>query len=195
MIFESYITTNQEDFEQKVQSLSSTLGINPDWLMAVMWTESRINPQAVNSISGATGLIQFMESTAEFLGTSTDALFAMSNVDQLPWVYLYYKKNGLIGKMKSFFDVYLGTFWPAAIGKPDSFVFQSSDYPASLVASQNQLFDLNKDGQITMAEFKQAVLSLYPKDILSYIEDNPVKSTFTMIIAGVFIAKLFKHKS
>ena len=47
--------------------------------------ESRLNPQAVNPISGATGLIQFMPSTARG-GTTTAVLKRMSNVQQLDYV-------------------------------------------------------------------------------------------------------------
>ena len=50
-------------FENTVKAICSDLGIkNPDWLMIVMWAESRLNPQARNPKGTATGLIQFLES-------------------------------------------------------------------------------------------------------------------------------------
>ncbi|MGC8160121.1 transglycosylase SLT domain-containing protein, partial [Salmonella enterica] len=71
---------NKVEFTDKVKTISTELGINHNWLMFVMWFESKLNPQAVNPISGATGLIQFMPSTARSLGTTTDVLRRMSNV-------------------------------------------------------------------------------------------------------------------
>ena len=69
-----------------MEDICCELQIRPNWLMFVMYFESRLNHRAVNRISGATGLIQFMPSTARGLGTTTDALFNMSNVDQLYYV-------------------------------------------------------------------------------------------------------------
>ena len=65
-----YVTT---EFLVKVYDISKELGINPDYLMGVMAFESWIDPTSVNS-AGATGLIQFMPSTAKDLGTSTEEL-------------------------------------------------------------------------------------------------------------------------
>ena len=54
------------DFEQKVRKISKKLGIAPEWLMAVMHSESRFDASVANfKGSGATGLIQFMPTTAK----------------------------------------------------------------------------------------------------------------------------------
>jgi hypothetical protein len=61
------------------------------YLMAIMSFESDgFNPAARNELSGATGLIQFMPSTAKELGTATDALARMSAEDQLDYVAAYF---------------------------------------------------------------------------------------------------------
>jgi hypothetical protein len=81
-------------FENTVKAICSDLGIkNPDWLMIVMWAESRLNPQARNPKGTATGLIQFLESTAKDLGTSTAALYKMNHVQQLPYVREYLRRR------------------------------------------------------------------------------------------------------
>lgn len=64
-----YVTNS---FKEKVAIISNDLKIDKDDLMAVMAFESRFDPKAVAQSTGATGLIQFMPSTAESLGTSTD---------------------------------------------------------------------------------------------------------------------------
>jgi hypothetical protein len=122
-----------------------------------MYAESRLNSKAVNPNGGATGLIQFMPKTAAWLGTSTAALKAMSNVEQLDWVYKYFNSLGATGKMKSVYDLYLVTFFPIALGKPDSWVLESKDLSAYTVAVNNKIIDLNKDNKITVGEFKQYV--------------------------------------
>ena len=66
----------RDEFVKKVQSISSNLNIDPNWLMAIMFWESAgtFSPSVQNKTSGATGLIQFMPSTAVGLGTSTTEL-------------------------------------------------------------------------------------------------------------------------
>lgn len=147
-------------FYTKVNDISKKLGINPNWLLWVMNNESGLNPQAQNKkflVHGqpATGLIQFIDTTATGLGTSIPALLKMNSVDQLDYVYKYFKPY--TGKIKSIFDLYLVTFFPVAIGKPDNWVFEAKNVARSAVAKSNPSFDINGDGKITIAEFKQAI--------------------------------------
>ncbi len=66
-------------FKQKLNTICRELDINPNHLMACMAFETgeTFRPDKTNSI-GATGLIQFMPSTAKGLGTSTAALRQMT---------------------------------------------------------------------------------------------------------------------
>src|SRR6185295_13193264 len=107
-------TTNHDAFLQKVRSVAANLSINPDWLMAVMNSESGFNPSIRNRSTGATGLIQILPSTAASLGTSVEELANMSNVEQMDWVekYIYPYRNYI----NSFDDLYLITFYPNADG-------------------------------------------------------------------------------
>lgn len=172
------------EFERTLQSISSTLGINPNWLMMVMWSESRLNAQSVNKQPGdadnalvraasrATGLIQFMPDTALNLGITTKALYAMSAIDQLGYVYKYFKP--WTGKIKSYFDLYLVTFFPDAVGRPDDYILQTKKLSASTIAKQNPFFDVNKDGKLTVGEIKRRMYESIPKaivaDVVSEIE-------------------------
>lgn len=165
MVYSEYVLTNKDAFIAKVKDISARLKINPEWLMVVMYAESRLNPKAVNSNGGATGLIQFMPKTAAWLGTSTAALKNMSNVDQLDWVYKYFNSLGATGKMKSVYDLYLVTFFPIALGKPDNWVLESKDLSAYTVAVNNKIIDLNKDNKITVGEFKKYVDAYLKKKI------------------------------
>jgi soluble lytic murein transglycosylase-like protein len=86
--FLEYVPDNKTEFEQAVIQLASELRINPEWLMFVMYfeTSKTFRPDKINPVSGATGLIQFMPSTACTMGTTTLALKKMTNVEQLKYV-------------------------------------------------------------------------------------------------------------
>lgn len=166
MLYEEFVTVNKTAFLEKVRYISSLLKCNPDDLMLVMYAESRLKSAARNALTDASGLIQFIPSTANWLGTTTAALRAMSNVQQLDYVYKYFKSLGATGKVKNVFDLYILTFFPIALGKPDSWVLQSSDLTAYKIASQNKIIDINRDGQITVGEFKQYVATYLKKKTL-----------------------------
>ena len=155
MNFVEYVKENRVEFTEKVASICSQLNIKPEWLMFVMWFESKLNPQAVNPISGATGLIQFMPSTARGLGTTTDVLKRMSNVQQLDYVLAYLRPYK--GRMKTWVDVYLAVFYPRAMGNPN-FVITSD-----IVAKQNKIFDLNRDLDISVKEIETALRKQIPE--------------------------------
>jgi hypothetical protein len=160
MLYEEKVKTNREAFIAKVITISQRLGIEPEWLMQVFVNESGMNHQAVNPTGGATGLIQFMPDTAASLGTSCAALKAMSNVQQLDYVYKYLAP--FAGKMASYIDLYFTVFFPLAVGKPDNWTFQTSKLSASKIATQNPVFDINKDRKLTVAEVRQAMLKKVP---------------------------------
>lgn len=63
---------------------------------------------------------------------------SMSNIEQLDLVYKYYKK--FKGKIDSFEKLYLITFYPAAIGKPDNYIIGSevSAQRAKKIGEQNK---------------------------------------------------------
>jgi len=162
MLYEEHVKTNRSAFIAKVVSISKILGIEPEWLMQVFMNESGMNHQAVNKTSNATGLIQFMPDTAKALGTTVEALKAMTNVQQLDWVYKYL--SPYTGRMQSYIDVYFSVFFPLAVGKPDDWVFQTSKLSAAIIAKQNPVFDLNKDGKLTVAEVREAMLRKVPSE-------------------------------
>lgn len=176
--FDNYIPAPKAEFCNKLQTICDKLHISPEWLLAVMYVESRINPYAVNKYSGATGLIQFMPATAKALGTTTAELLNMTAVDQLDYVYLYLKPY--TGKMHSLIDVYFAIFFPAAIGKPSNYVLQTSKLSASLIASQNPAYDINSDGEITVAEVESKIYKI--------LGLAPQKKNFSLVLfAGAAI--------
>ncbi len=140
-------------FVDKAKGVAQRLGVKPEWLFAIMQNESGMDPKAYNKNGGATGLIQFMPSTAKGLGTTTDALRNMSAEQQLDYVEKFYKPYA--GKLHNGADMYLATFYPLALSKGNDFVMGSerSQSMVNTIARVNPAFDLNKDGQITKQEF------------------------------------------
>lgn len=200
LVFENKIAGNKELFIDKLRSVSNKLLVNPNHLMIVMYAESKLNPKAYNPNGGASGLIQFMPSTAAWLGTTTAAIRAMSNVDQLDYVLKYFQKLGVAGKLNSVYDVYMAVFFPAALGKPGDWQFKSSTQSAYLVATNNKIIDLDGNNIITVNEFKKYIdkfltsrgvdLSLI-KTAMTII-DYSIIATF--IILGVLVGyKIFKN--
>ena len=153
--FINKVTENQQAFGEKVISICSSLGILPEWLMIVMNNESGENSHIKNPFSSASGLIQFMEPTAIELGTTTEALRAMSNIVQLDYVKAYFQKYGYYKKITDTATCYLAIFYPAALYKGEDFIFPK------WASDANPIFDLNKDGQLTKAEFRQYVNNKY----------------------------------
>lgn len=169
LIYENKVPASyREAFVIKVKQVASRLGINPNWLMAIMYFESAATFSAsiTNSI-GATGLIQFMPSTAIGLGTTTTALRQMSAVQQLDWVEKYYKQNYKYLKItaaSSYVDTYLITFFPAAVNRGLDFVIQTKNLSAALIAKQNPIFDTNKDSKLTVREVQEVMLKKLPAE-------------------------------
>lgn len=149
-------------FQAKAQQVANNLGVSLDDLIGIMNHESGLNPGAVNPYTNATGLIQFMPNTAKGLGTSIDALKNMSAIEQLDYVEKFYKPAA--GKAKDIGDLYMYTFLPAAVGKPDDFVLGASGSGIKVFGinqdalyNQNKVFDADKKGYYTVGDVKRRI--------------------------------------
>ena len=160
----SYRTT----FIAKVIQVSKNLGINPNWLMAIMHFESAgtFSPSITNSL-GYTGLIQFGPGAATDLKTTLTALRNMTAVQQLDYVERYYKmwyKRLKIVAPNSYIDTYLITIFPAAVNKGLDFVIRASNISAAAFEKANPAFDLNNNKEVTVAEIQQVMLKRLPSE-------------------------------
>lgn len=137
------------EFRARVYHMADRLQCDASALMACMAFETgrTFSPSIRNPSSGATGLIQFMPSTAVDLNTTVDALAAMSAVEQLDYVERYL--NRYAGRFRTLSDIYMAILWPAAIGKPeDTPIFSEG----SAAYRGNRGLDVDKDGNVTKAE-------------------------------------------
>ena len=138
------------EFRRKVIALAAEHGCDPSWFMAAMAFETgeTFRADIVNSMSGATGLIQFMPRTAIGLGTTVEALARKTPEEQLDDVARYFAP--FKGRLRSLSDVYMAILWPRGVGQPDDYVLiQNDDGRAYL---QNKGLDINADGNITKGE-------------------------------------------
>ena len=154
--------SSDTEFTTAVTNLAKKYDLNEDDLYAVMSFETggTFDPAKKNMAgSGATGLIQFTNSTARGLGTTTEALARMSRTEQLKYVDKYFSNKGIQGG--NIEDLYMSILFPAAVGKPSNFVLFGrgaiAGYgPGSRAYSQNRGLDRNNDGSVTKAEASAA---------------------------------------
>jgi len=157
------------EFRTRVRNIARQLNCDPNHLMAAMAFETNetFSPSVRSPYSGATGLIQFISSTAQKLGTTTDALAAMTAEQQLDYVQRYLQPY--TNRLLTVEDVYMSILWPKAIGQPNSSVLMSrysADASNRLAYEQNAPLDANRDGNITKAEAAEPVRQRLTKGFL-----------------------------
>ncbi len=147
-----------DGFYNKVVEVAKRIGCDPNDLMAVMNAESGLNPSAKNKGSSASGLIQFIESTAKSLGTTTAAIRQMSAEEQLVYVEKYLKQTKAAAGIGENEKIGAGTLY--------SLIFLPARANRNVLTSrgetyynqgQNYRLDTNGDGQITKDELGQRV--------------------------------------
>jgi hypothetical protein len=92
--------------------------------------------------------------------------------------YVYKYLAPYAKKMKSYFDLYLVIFFPAAIpfSKIDDYVFETKNLSRSKIARGNPTMDFNKDSMITMGEFKRYLVNTVQEEFRHLIFDDKKKS-------------------
>lgn len=185
-----YASKISDDKLRKVIEVSEFLGINPAWLMFVINFESAgtFSPSKTNHI-GSVGLIQFTRDkagvnykTINGKRYSLAEIGQMSFNEQMDLVQEYYRPYR--GKIKSFLDCYLVTFFPVAIGKSDDYVLQTSGLSASLIATQNPIFDLDKNKSITKGEIKE-FFRRYTKELYPLISSTNKPQIVTQTVEQI----------
>jgi hypothetical protein len=138
-------------------AMATRHGWDPNGIALVISEESRFNPAAKNPYGTASGLLQFIESTAQKLGTTTAQIRGMSAEEQLPLVERYYEMT--MRRTPTRLEDYV--FPPLGradlIGAPDSttiFSQGSQEYDA------NPGLDVNSDGVITVGDVRSHMRSV-----------------------------------
>jgi hypothetical protein len=135
----------------KTRAIADSLRIKTCWLYQIIYIESRGNTKAINPLSGASGLIGFLPSTAAKLGSDIHSVRSMSTSNQLDLVNKYLKLAAGGKQLKSLLDVYLAIFSPRSIQMKESYVIGNK---TSRVYNQNKTLDVNRDSTITIKDVK-----------------------------------------
>lgn len=175
------------EFYNKLIKVADHLKVHPYELLIVMQHESNLDSTAPNQEkSGALGLIQFMPRTARNLGTSIKDLEKMSASKQLDYVEAYYLQNDLKPGAKAE-EMYMTTFLPAFVNKPDDFVLgkkgdQSILYwegkdpiTRNIIYLQNKVFDDENKNYYTVGDIKDRMRTkrnIFLNDALNNIKSD-----------------------
>lgn len=123
-------TIQGPDFNKKLEKVAKQLGVDTESLRRIIKFETAgtFSPTSHDPWNVSIGLIGFTENTARALGTSKAALGKMTAVQQLDYVYKFYKMNGLrpgsdVGTM------YMLTFMPAYAYHPAGTVLGRKNGP------------------------------------------------------------------
>lgn len=108
--------------------------------------------------SGATGLIQFMPSTARSLGTTVEDLAKMTDVQQLFYVEKHFKPYAR--RVKTLSDMYMSILMPVFVGADEGAILFRR---GTVAYRQNLGLDANRDGHVTKSEAAKKVLQKYEK--------------------------------
>ncbi|MCW5569332.1 MAG: LysM peptidoglycan-binding domain-containing protein, partial [Dokdonella sp.] len=135
-------------FLREVEAMAARLGTKPEYILATMSFETggTFSPSIKNPTSSATGLIQFLDSTARGLGTSTAELARMSPVEQLKYVEKYFAP--FAGRLGTLEAVYTAVLSGSPKPDPNTTLFSAG----SNAYNANRGLDLNGDGRITAGE-------------------------------------------
>ena len=139
------------NFYSKLVEIAGETGMKPEDILAVMVSESGINPAAHNPHGGATGLMQFMPSTLPGVGYhGTPAEFSiLSGEEQLPYIKKLIEGNMRLngGPFTSAAQYYIAVFWPIALklpgvrhGNPDTVIVEEN--PQSVGNYSKKYYDI-----------------------------------------------------
>jgi len=138
--------TTQEKINILNLEVARPLNLDIADLATVVNIESNFNENAVNRYTGASGIIQFMPTTAQELGYSIAQVRAMDFLQQAKLAKKYLEKKNARGLRGA--DLYLAVFYPVSVGKT------SYTYPNG-VYTVNKGLDYDKNGTLTYSDIKK----------------------------------------
>lgn len=146
-----------ESFLKAVEEMSKRLKIDPNKALNVMAFESGLNPAAKNPGGSATGLIQFLSSTAEALGTTVDKLKSMSAVEQLAYVEKYFQQFKKLADTQE--ALYTAVLAGRPVSDPEAALFTKGGKSTGRAYTANRGLDADRSGVITAGEATAKVLA------------------------------------
>ena len=159
---------NNIQFKERSQQIADKIGVSLSDLYAIFKMEGvkngKVDASAINPVSGASGLIQWIPRYAP-AGITIQDVRRMTALQQLEYVDRYFSPRA--GQLKTFANLYRAVFFPASIGKGSGYIFGSEDGKAKLYAQQNRgiaEFCGRPDGLIDNAGFERYANAHRPAD-------------------------------
>jgi hypothetical protein len=155
------LRSTTDAFKRGLWELAARHGWNVDAIAAIISRESGFKPSAKSPFGTASGLLQWIDRTAQLMGTTAAALRQMSAEEQLPYVEKYYRMMGAHAGWRPV-DYYLAG-WGTGIGKPNDYVLASKTDPKKYNGGTKNLYDLNAsldadgDGHITVNDVAEVL--------------------------------------
>lgn len=185
-----------------VVAVARRLRCSASALMAVIAFETgcTFSPSIANADTNATGLIQFLPSTASRLGTTVEQLAKMTFVEQMAWVEKYLAPYA--GRISKLSDLYMAVLRPAALSAGEEETLFSEGTQAYAF---NKGLDVDKDGDVSKREAAGKVAALLTQGLregnytIIEEEDMAIPTIVPILvnaIAGAVpeVAKLFQGK-
>ena len=177
--------------------MTNQLGMKPEDLLAVMTSESGINPAAGNKGSGASGLIQFMPSVLSNTGFKGDPsdFRQLSGEDQLPYIQKLIegnmKYNG--GPFKSAAQYYVANLWPVALRLPG---IKAEDPSTAFLEANPATVTDPKTGKVYSKKYYDIGQRITPQQESQAYKSNPLfhGSTPGAITYGDMMNQVNKNK-
>lgn len=163
-----------------------------DELAWVIEVESTWDPAIQNPYSNATGLIQFIPSTAAKLGTTTQALKGMNRAEQARYVQAYLDLVMPKPRLRRPGDLYLSVFYPNAIGNADSSVIAPVD---SKIWTQNPGLREGSNGPITAGSVRRRGTAGTTPIVPTGADIATGGSVIALIILGIYLWRMNKFRS
>lgn len=165
----------------KIRNVEYLLKLPKDSLVntIIFETAGTLSTSIQNKNTKATGLIQFMPSTASSLGYTIDQIKAMSFDEQLKLVVKYFKNSGKLKQAQQSgdpLDVYLIVLYPALVGRSDTAVMGMKGSKTYLY---NIGLDIDKDGDIEKGDIRK----VFNKTV-AYLK---IKRSLTNPLSAIFI--------
>lgn len=170
------MTTLGPNFYPKLVQISSELGMKPEDIIAIMASESGINPGVPNQAgSHAIGLIQFTDDTLKGLGYNKDwkEFGSVSGEKQLDYVKKYIESqmtfNG--GKPLNATTFYVATYWPVALKLPG---VRDGDASTIITEENPPTVRDKKTGRVYSKKYYDIGIKIDPKMESNAYKSNPL---------------------
>lgn len=149
-------------FADKVRTVSQRLEVPAEWLMTVMYAESKFNAGVANHKgSGAVGLIQWMPATLKTdFGVSVKSVQNAGHIKQMDYVFKYLNNvKQRYGSFNNLTDLYLAILYPRALGGDYCYTLYAKP---SVDYQQNSGLDFDDDGRVTVRDIDKHLEKIYP---------------------------------